>query len=42
MFNVFNHLSFNRLETQFGNRGFGSITGADPARVIQLALRLEF
>lgn len=42
MFNAFNHLSFNRVETQLGNRGFGSVTGADPSRVIQFALRLEF
>lgn len=42
MFNVFNHLSFNRVETQLGNRGFGSVTGADPSRVVQFALRLEF
>ncbi|MFN7939381.1 MAG: TonB-dependent receptor [Bryobacteraceae bacterium] len=42
MFNALNHLSFNRLEMQLGNRGFGSVTGADPARVIQFAMRLEF
>lgn len=42
MFNVFNHLSFNQVQTQLGDRGFGSITGADPARVVQFALRLEF
>jgi hypothetical protein len=41
-FNAFNHLSFNQVETQLGNRGFGSVTQADPARVIQFALRLEF
>ena len=42
MFNVMNHLSFNRLEMQLGNRGFGSVTNSDPARVIQFALRVEF
>ena len=42
MFNVMNHLSFNRLEMQLGNRGFGSVTASDPARVIQFALRVEF
>jgi len=42
MFNIFNHLSFNRVEAQLGNRNFGGIAGADPARVIQFALRLEF
>jgi len=42
MFNAFNHLSFNRLQMQLGNRGFGSVTAADPSRVVQFALRLEF
>lgn len=42
LFNVFNHLSYNRVETELGNRGFGTVVGADPARVIQFAMRLEF
>lgn len=42
MFNIMNHLSFSRLEMQLGNRGFGSVTASDPARVVQFALRVEF
>jgi hypothetical protein len=41
-YNIFNHLSYNNVQTQVGSRGFGAITGADPARVIQLALRFDF
>jgi hypothetical protein len=41
-FNILNHLSYNSVQTTLGNAGFGSINGADPARVVQLALRLEF
>lgn len=41
-FNIWDHLSYKSLQTTLGNAGFGSITGADPARVIQLAARVEF
>ena len=41
-FNILNHLSYNSIQTTLGNAAFGSINGADPARVIQVALRLEF
>jgi hypothetical protein len=41
-FNIWNHLSYNAVQTTLGNAGFGSVTGADPARVIQFAVRLEF
>ncbi len=41
-FNILNHLSYNSVQTTLGNAAFGSINGADPARAIQLALRLEF
>ena len=41
-FNIWNHLSFNSLQSTLGNAGFGSINGADPARVVQLAGRVEF
>jgi len=41
-FNIWNHLSFNNIETTLGNAGFGAINGADPARVVQLAARFEF
>jgi len=41
-FNIWNHLSYNNMETTLGNAGFGSINGSDPARVIQLAARFEF
>ncbi|MCC6363744.1 MAG: carboxypeptidase regulatory-like domain-containing protein [Bryobacterales bacterium] len=41
-FNILNHLSYNSIQTTLGNAGFGTINGADPARVIQLALRFEF
>lgn len=42
LYNIFNHLSYNNVQTQFGSRGFGAITGADPTRVVQLALRFDF
>ena len=40
-YNILNHLSYNSIQTTLGNAAFGSINGADPARVIQVALRLE-
>jgi hypothetical protein len=41
-FNIWNHLSYNAIQTTIGNAGFGSVTGSDPSRVVQVALRLEF
>jgi hypothetical protein len=41
-FNIWNHLSYNNIETTLGNAGFGTINGSDPARVIQIAARFEF
>jgi hypothetical protein len=42
MFNMFNHANFNGIQTNFNNQAFGRVTGADPGRNIQLALRITF
>lgn len=42
MFNMFNHANFNGIETNRNNQAFGRVTGVDPGRNIQLALRLTF
>jgi hypothetical protein len=42
LFNIWNHLSYNNFQNTLGNSGFGAINGADPARVIQVALRATF
>jgi Carboxypeptidase regulatory-like domain len=40
MFNAFNRVNLYAPNTSFENPGFGTITGAEPARDIQLALKL--
>lgn len=42
MFNLLNHANFRGLDTTVGDRAFGSITAAGPARNIQFGLRLQF
>ena len=41
-FDIWNHLSYNSVQTTLGNAGFGSINGANPTRVIQVAVRVGF
>ena len=40
MFNAFNQVNFNNPDTQETDGTFGQITGANPGRVIQFALKL--
>ncbi len=42
MFNAFNHPNFGVPAAAIGNVQAGQISGTDPARVIQLALKLNF
>jgi hypothetical protein len=39
-FNLFNQVNFNNPDTSASSGTFGRITGAQPGRVIQLALKL--
>jgi hypothetical protein len=41
-FNVFNRTNFNNPGNEFGTSGFGVITGTQPARQIQFALKYLF
>lgn len=41
-FNVFNHTNFTNIATTLGNHNYGQVTAAGNARVLQLALRLDF
>jgi hypothetical protein len=41
-FNVFNHPSFNYVDTTLGDPSFGAITGALAPRILQLGLELGF
>ena len=41
-FNVTNHANFDIPGHTLGNAGFGVISSAEPARTVQLALRLVF
>lgn len=41
-FNVFNHPSFNYLDTTFGDPSFGAVTSALAPRILQLGLELTF
>ena len=41
-FNVFNHPQFAAVSTNLANRNFGVVTGARPARINQLGLKLLF
>jgi hypothetical protein len=42
LFNAFNKANFGIPGTTFGSPNFGSITSANPARVVQLGLKLYF
>jgi hypothetical protein len=42
MFNVFNHLSYVRVNTQVGTGTFGRVTGATDPRTFEFAMRLSF
>ena len=41
-FNIFNHASFNAINTTFGDGAFGRVTGARDPRIIQFGLKLGF
>jgi Carboxypeptidase regulatory-like domain len=41
-FNIFNHASFNGINTTFGSGAFGSVTSARDPRIIQFGLKLGF
>ena len=44
-FNTFNHtnfVNFNGVATILGQTNFGQVTGADSARILQLALKVHF
>src|SRR5581483_8498857 len=42
MFNVANHLSYVRVNTQVGTATFGRVTGATDPRTFEFAMRLSF
>lgn len=42
VFNAFNRPNFNGLDTGVNDSRFGDVTGADPAREIQLSMRFDF
>jgi hypothetical protein len=39
-FNAFNHMYFDGLNTQLGNRAFGQVDGPSSQRYIQLGVKL--
>jgi hypothetical protein len=41
-FNLFNQVNFRNPLNTVGSPGFGQIVSANPARIIQLALRYDF
>jgi hypothetical protein len=41
-FNIFNHASFNGINTTFGSGAFGRVTSARDPRIVQLGLKLGF
>lgn len=41
-FNIFNHASFNGIDTTFGSGSFGRVTSARDPRIVQLGLKLGF
>jgi hypothetical protein len=41
-FNAFNHVNFDRPDNYINSPSFGQITGADPAREIEIALKYSF
>lgn len=42
LFNAFNHVNFDRPNTEYGTTSFGKIFGADRAREIEVALKYTF
>lgn len=42
VFNAFNRVNFTGLDTGVNDSSFGNVTGANPAREIQLSLRFDF
>jgi hypothetical protein len=42
VFNAFNRVNFNGLDTGVNDTRFGYVQGAGPAREIQLSLRVDF
>ena len=40
MYNAWNHTNFYQPNTSFGDPNFGTITGANPARDVQLGLKI--
>jgi hypothetical protein len=41
-FNIFNHASFNGINTTFGSGAFGRVTSARDPRIVQFGLKLGF
>ena len=41
-FNAFNHTNFSNVNTTLGSSAYGQVTGAGPARVMQLAAKIKF
>ncbi len=41
-FNAFNHTNFQSLNTTVGSSGFGEVTGAATARILQIGAKFEF
>ena len=41
-FNALNHAQYNNPNTNISGSSFGQITSANPAREVQVAIRLDF
>ena len=41
-FNVFNHVNYSGVATTLGQTNYGQVTGTGPARVLQLAVKMNF
>jgi hypothetical protein len=42
IFNIFNNVNFALPNNDINSPGFGEITGAQPGRIVQLALKFNF
>jgi hypothetical protein len=42
MFNIWNTVNFNSVDTTLGTGGFGQVTSTYDPRIMQLALKLTF
>jgi hypothetical protein len=42
IFNIFNNVNFELPNNDINSPGFGQITAAQPGRIVQLALKLQF